>query len=70
LVTLREIQIKRDGRTIETVDVYKYLTSGELGKKIYLQNNDFILVTNVEKKVLATGQFKRPMYYQLRKAEV
>ncbi len=66
---LREIQVKREGRTIEVVDVYKYLTSGDLGKKIYLQNNDFVLVTNVEKKVLATGQFKRPMYYQLKKDE-
>ena len=66
---LREIQIKRDGRTIETVDVYKYLTTGDLGKKIYLQNNDFVLVINADKKVLATGQFKRPMYYQLKKNE-
>ena len=66
---LREIWIKRDGRTIETVDVYKYLTTGDLGKKIYLQNNDFVLVINADKKVLATGQFKRPMYYQLKKNE-
>lgn len=66
---LREIQVKRGGRVIETLDVYKYLTSGELGKKIYLQNNDFVLVTFAEKKVLATGQFKRPMYYQLKKEE-
>jgi len=66
---LREIQVKRAGRIIEVVDVYKYLTSGDLGKKIYMQNNDFVLVTFVEKKVLATGQFKRPMYYQLKKDE-
>ncbi|MEO6229955.1 MAG: SLBB domain-containing protein [Ferruginibacter sp.] len=66
---LREIQVKRDGRILEVLDVYKYLTSGDLGKKIYLQNNDFVLVTNVEKKVLATGQFKRPMFYQLKKDE-
>lgn len=66
---LREIQVKRDGRILEVLDVYKYLSSGDLGKKIYLQNNDFVLVTNVEKKVLATGQFKRPMFYQLKKDE-
>ena len=66
---LRAIQVKRGGRTIEEVDVYKYLISGDLGKKIYLQNNDFVLVTFVEKKVLATGQFKRPMYYQLKNEE-
>lgn len=66
---LREIQVKRAGKVIETLDVYKYLTSGDMGSKIYLQNNDFILVTFAEKKVLATGQFKRPMYYQLKKNE-
>ncbi len=66
---LREIQVKRAGKVIEVLDVYKYLVSGDLGKKIYMQNNDFVLVTFVEKKVLATGQFKRPMYYQLKKEE-
>ncbi|MGG9970319.1 SLBB domain-containing protein [Ferruginibacter sp. SUN002] len=66
---LREIKVKRNGKVIETLDVYKYLTSGDIGNRIYLQNNDFVLVTFVEKKVLATGQFKRPMYYQLKKNE-
>ncbi|MDB5201788.1 MAG: capsule polysaccharide export protein [Ferruginibacter sp.] len=66
---LRNIQIKRGGRVIDELDVYKYLTSGDFGKHIYLQNNDFIIVGTVEKKVLATGQFKRPMYYQLRADE-
>ena len=66
---LREIQVKRAGRIIETLDVYKYLTSGDIGSRVYLQNNDFVLVTFYEKKVFATGQFKRPMYYQLKKSE-
>lgn len=66
---LRNIQIKRNGRVIDEIDVYKYLTSGDFGKHIYLQNNDFVIVDFVQKKVLATGQFKRPMYYQLKKDE-
>ena len=66
---LRNIQIKRAGKVIDELDVYQYLTSGDFGKHIYLQNNDFVIVGFVEKKVLATGQFKRPMYYQLRKNE-
>lgn len=66
---LREIQIKRNGRIVETVDVYKYLTTGDMGRKLYLQNNDFIIVGFASKKVLATGQFKRPMYYQLKPNE-
>jgi len=66
---LRDIQVKRDGKIIESLDVYKYLTSGDMGSHIYLENNDFVLVTFFDKKVLATGQFKRPMYYQLKKDE-
>lgn len=66
---LRSIVIKRNGRQIDEIDVYKYLTTGDFGKHIYLQNNDFVIVNFVEKKVLATGQFKRPMFYQLKKDE-
>jgi protein involved in polysaccharide export with SLBB domain len=66
---LRNIKVKRAGRVIDEIDVYKYLNTGDFGKHIYLQNNDFIIVGFLEKKVLATGQFKRPMYYQLRKDE-
>jgi protein involved in polysaccharide export with SLBB domain len=66
---LRNIKIKRNGRVIEELDVYEYLQTGVTGRKQYLQNNDFIIVSFYDKKVLATGQFKRPMYYQLKKDE-
>jgi len=66
---LREIQVKRNGKVVEVLDVYKYLYNGDVGRRIYLQNNDFIVVTFADKKVLATGQFKRPMYYQLKPNE-
>ncbi len=66
---LRDIQIKRNGKIIESIDVYKYLTSGDMSGRIYLQNNDFVFVNNSVIKVFATGQFKRPMYYQLKNNE-
>lgn len=66
---LRNIQLKRNGKVIDELDVYKYLTTGDFGKHIYLQNNDFVIVGFYEKKVLAKGQFKRPMYYQLKSDE-
>ena len=69
LANLREIQIKRGGRVIDVLDVYKYLTTGDFGKHIYLENNDFVILQTVEKKVKAEGKFKRPMYYQLKKDE-
>jgi polysaccharide biosynthesis/export protein len=69
LANLREILIKRNGRVIDALDIYKYLTTGDFGKHIYLENNDFVILQTVEKKVKAEGKFKRPMYYQLKKDE-
>jgi protein involved in polysaccharide export with SLBB domain len=69
LANLREIQIKRNGKVIDVLDVYKYLTTGDFGKHIYLDNNDFVIMQTVEKKVKAEGKFKRPMFYQLKKDE-
>ncbi len=66
---MRNILISRNGQIIDSVDVYKYLTSGDYGKHLYLENNDFVIVPFYDKQVLASGQFKRPMYYQLKKGE-
>ncbi|MFN8254033.1 MAG: SLBB domain-containing protein [Ferruginibacter sp.] len=69
LADLRSILIKRNGRVIDELDVYKYLTTGDFGKHIYLENNDFVILQTVKKKVKAEGKFKRPMYYQLKPGE-
>ena len=69
LANLREILIKRNGKVIDALDVYKYLTTGDFGKHIYMDNNDFVILQTVEKKVKAEGRFRRPMYYQLKKDE-
>jgi len=66
---LRNIIIKRNGRVIDSLDVYKYLTKGDFGRHLYMENNDFVIVNIYNKKVLASGQFKRPMYYLLKKDE-
>ncbi|MDQ2862194.1 MAG: SLBB domain-containing protein [Bacteroidota bacterium] len=66
---LRNILISRGGVIIDSLDVYKYLTTGDYGKHLYLSNNDFVIVPFYYKKVLASGQFKRPMYYELKKDE-
>lgn len=62
---MRKIEVKRDGRTIETIDLYQYLQSGRNGEEVYLEDNDYIYVDVFEKLVKAEGMFKRPMYYQL-----
>lgn len=66
---MRKILISRNGIMIDSIDVYKYLSTGDFGKHLYLENNDFVIVPFYDKKVLASGQFKRPMYYQLKSGE-
>ncbi|MGI8581381.1 MAG: SLBB domain-containing protein, partial [Chitinophagaceae bacterium] len=63
---LRNIQIRRNNRIIDSVDIYRYLTRGDFGKHLYMENGDFVIVPIYDKKVLASGQFKRPMCYQLK----
>ncbi|GAB2827534.1 SLBB domain-containing protein [Ferruginibacter profundus] len=69
MANLRNILIKRNGKVIDELDVYKYLTTGDFGKHIYMENNDFVILQTAQKKVKAEGRFKRPMYYQLRDDE-
>lgn len=66
---MRNILISRNGSIIDSVDIYKYLSTGDFGKHLYLENNDFVIVPFYDKEVLASGQFKRPMYYQLKSGE-
>jgi len=62
---LRKIEIRRQGRTVDVLDLYEYLNKGGRGQEIYLEDNDIIFIGLYEKKVDAIGSFKRPMFYQL-----
>ena len=66
---LRNIQIKRNNRVIDSLDIYRYLTKGDFGSHLYMENGDFVIVPVYDKKVLASGQFRRPMFYQLKANE-
>jgi protein involved in polysaccharide export with SLBB domain len=66
---LRNILISRNGQIIDSIDIYKYLLTGDFGKHLYLENNDFVIVPFYDKKVQASGQFRRPMIYQLKQGE-
>jgi protein involved in polysaccharide export with SLBB domain len=62
---MRRIEIKRSGKTVDVIDLYKYLQSSKRNDEIYLEDNDYIYVGVYDKLVFAEGMFKRPMYYQL-----
>lgn len=66
--SVRNIQVKRNGRTVHTIDIYDYLLKGDY-EPFYLQEEDFIFVPIQEKIVRIGGAVQRPMRYELRENE-
>ena len=67
--SLRAIKVVRAGEQIATVDVYGYLFDGRSDSDITLKEGDVIIVPPYVNLVLATGNVKRPMFYELAEGE-
>jgi polysaccharide export outer membrane protein len=63
--TLRNIQLRRNGKVIKTFDVYAYLQNPGSEDDFFLQDNDYLVVGTVGKLVTIAGAIKRPMLYEL-----
>ncbi|MEL6842199.1 MAG: SLBB domain-containing protein, partial [Bacteroidota bacterium] len=66
--SVRNIEIRRGGKVVKTLDLYKILIQGDLNP-IYLQDNDILFVGIQGKIVNINGQVKRPMRYELKEGE-
>lgn len=66
--SVRNIYIKRNGKTVQIVDIYEYLIGGE-DKPLFLQNNDFLFVPVQDKIVRISGAVEREGLYELREDE-
>lgn len=64
--TLRNIQVKRGGKVVETVDLYDFFLKGDKGKDIRLQSGDTIFVPVIGRVAGIAGNVKRPAIYELR----
>ena len=67
--SLRNIQIKRGGKTIETLDVYDYLIKGDASHDVRLLNGDVIFVPVHAQHVRVVGEVTRPATYELKPGE-
>jgi protein involved in polysaccharide export with SLBB domain len=63
--TLRNIQLRRNGKVIKTFDVYAYLQNPGSDDDFFLQDNDYLVIGTVGKLVSIAGAVKRPMTYEL-----
>jgi polysaccharide export outer membrane protein len=64
--SLRNVELKRDGRTVSRFDLYDLLLSGDTRADIRLISGDVILIPPIGKVVGVTGEVRRPALYELK----
>lgn len=63
--SLRNVQLKRGGRTIQTLDVYDLLLRGDSRHDSRLQSNDVLFVPPRGATVAIGGEVQRPAIYEI-----
>ena len=67
--SLREIQIIRNGKIINTIDYYEYLQNGSIANNIRLLDNDVISVPVRKSAIKITGKVRRQGIFELKQGE-
>ncbi len=63
--TLRDIQLKRDGKVIAHFDIYKLLLSGDKTADMHLLPGDILYIPEVGPQIAIDGNVMRPAIYEL-----
>ncbi|MDA9356666.1 SLBB domain-containing protein, partial [Flavobacteriaceae bacterium] len=67
--TLREIKIYRNNKLYKTIDLYDYITKGELKEDVRLTNNDIVFVDTRKNRFLLQGEVYNNAVYELKENE-
>ena len=67
--TLRDIKLYRNNKIVSSVDVYKFLTSGDGSSNVRLENNDLIVVGPYKDRVEIKGAVKIPGRFEMKDGE-
>ena len=67
--SFRNIQVMRNNKVIKTIDVYDYLMNANAESNIQLREQDVIYIPTYQKRVEATGAFKRNGIFELTEKE-
>lgn len=67
--SLRNIQIKRAGKLVSTLDLYDLLIRGDSSGDVTLKSNDVVFISAVGDQVSVDGEVKRPAIYELKSGE-
>ncbi|MBA6342140.1 SLBB domain-containing protein [Colwellia sp. MB02u-10] len=64
--SLRNIEVKRAGKIVQTVDLYDLLIHGDSSSDILLQSGDVVFIPTQNKNVSIRGEVRRPAIYELK----
>ncbi len=64
--SLRNIELKRNGRRITTIDLYDFLLKGDTSKDVRLLPGDVVFVPPIGKTVSIAGEVVRPAIYEIK----
>ena len=67
--SIRNIQVKRDGRTISSFDLYDVLLLGDTSKDVLLQQGDTIFIPLIQRTAAVYGSFRRPHLFELKEGD-
>ena len=67
--TLRDVKVYRNNKLIKTIDLYDYITQGNIDKDIRLTNNDVLFVGPRLSSVTLSGKVKKEAIYELKPGE-
>ena len=67
--SLRKIQLKRDGQTVTTLDLYKFITEGDKSADRRLLPGDVIVIPPAGPRVALMGALDAPAVYELAGSE-
>lgn len=63
--SLRNIQLKRNGKLVGTMDLYDLLLRGDASNDLMLRSGDVVFIPSVGGLVSVTGEVRRPAIYEL-----
>jgi polysaccharide biosynthesis/export protein len=64
--SLRKVELKRNGSTVRTLDLYDLLLHGDTRADVRLQPGDVIFIPPIGPTVGVSGQVRRPAIYELK----
>lgn len=67
--SLRNIQLKRNGKLVGSFDLYDLLLRGDASGDLRLQSGDVVFIPSIGGLVSVTGEVRRPAIYELKQHE-